>query len=112
MYLRLEKTKLYVRDCYLVTVVDGVSCNVRKFTGSQLQTGSYRVKLSECLKVHCDAALLTPPVHCPDMSEPPPARDIIAPPLASSMEIPAEPLNCGVPPGAFPVNAPAQVDPY
>ena len=103
VYLRSEKTKLHARDCYLVTVVDGVWCNVRKFTGSRLRTGSYRVKQSECLKVHCDAALLTPPVYCPDMSEPPPARDINAPPLASSMEIPAEPLV------ALPVSAPAQV---
>ncbi len=102
VYLHSEKTKLHARDRCLVTVVDGVWCNVRKFTGFQLRTNSYRVKQSECLKVHCDAALLTP-VHCPDMSEPPPARDINAPPRASSIEIHAEPLV------AFPVSAPAQV---
>ncbi len=103
VYLHSEKTKLHARDRYLVTVIDGVWCNVRKFTGSQLRTGSYRVKQSECLKVHCEAAVLTPPVHCPDMSELPPARDINATPLASSIEIPAEPLV------AFPFSAPAQV---
>ncbi len=77
----MRRTKLHARDHYLITVVDGIWCNVRKFTGSQLQTGSYRVKQSECLKVHCDAALLTPPTHCPAMSEPPPAKDINASPL-------------------------------
>ena len=31
--------------------VDGLWCNVRKFTGSQLRSTSYRVKLSECYRV-------------------------------------------------------------
>ena len=58
---------------------------------------------SSLIVFRCIVALLTPPVHCPDMSEPPPARDITAPPLASSMEIHAKPLV------ALPVSAPAQV---
>ena len=36
---------------YLVVSVDGLWCNIRKFTGSQLRSTSYRVKLTECYRV-------------------------------------------------------------
>ena len=56
--------------------------------------------------MHFDVALLTPPAHCPamsDMSQPAAASAISAPPLACSVEVPDEALV------TFPINAPYKV---
>ncbi|KAK3715784.1 hypothetical protein QZH41_018836, partial [Actinostola sp. cb2023] len=51
VYLYLDRNKSCSRDRYLVTSTEGIWCNIRKFTGSQLRKTSYRVKASECYKV-------------------------------------------------------------
>ena len=51
VYLYQDKHKHRARDRYLVVSLDGVWCNIRKFTGSQLRQTSYRVKREECYKV-------------------------------------------------------------
>ncbi|XP_068752665.1 uncharacterized protein [Montipora capricornis] len=51
VYITSDGSKTSARNRYLVVSVDGLWCNVRKFTGSQLRSTSYRVKLSECYRV-------------------------------------------------------------
>lgn len=51
VYLYQDRDKTKGRPRYLVIAVEGQWCNIRKFTGSQLRTSSYRVKRSECFKV-------------------------------------------------------------
>ena len=51
VYITSDGSKTHARSRYLVVSVDGLWCNVRKFTGSQLRSTSYRVKLSECYRV-------------------------------------------------------------
>ena len=51
VYITSDGSKTHARSRYLVVSVDGLWCNVRKFTGSQLLSTSYRVKLSECYHV-------------------------------------------------------------
>jgi hypothetical protein len=48
VYLHNDRSKLHARDRYLVVSFEGDRCNIRKFTGSQLRSSSYRVKLVEC----------------------------------------------------------------
>ena len=51
VYITSDGSKTHAHNWYLVTSIDGVWCNVHKFTGSQLRSSSYRVKLSECYHV-------------------------------------------------------------
>lgn len=51
VYLYTDRNKTCARDRYLVTSVEGIWCNVKKFVGSQLRKTSYRVKMNECYKV-------------------------------------------------------------
>ena len=51
VYITSDGSKTHTRNQYLVVSVDGLWCNVRKFTGSQLRSTSYRIKLSECYRV-------------------------------------------------------------
>jgi hypothetical protein len=51
VYLYADRDKTHARSRYLVTAVEGMWCNIRKFIGSQLRNASYRVKKSECYKV-------------------------------------------------------------
>ena len=53
IYITSDGSKCRARDRYLVSSIDGSWCNVRKFTGCQLRSTSYRVKLSECFRA-CD----------------------------------------------------------
>lgn len=46
-----DASKTRAHDRYLVVSTDGSWCNLRKFTGSQLRSTSYRIKLSECYRV-------------------------------------------------------------
>ena len=57
VYLYADRNKSKARDRYLVVAVDGQWCNIRKFTGSQLRSMSYRVKLTECYKVPSDSTI-------------------------------------------------------
>ena len=51
VYITTDGSKTHARNRYLVVSIDGQWCNVRKFTGSQLRSTSYRVKLSECYRI-------------------------------------------------------------
>ena len=51
VYLRAERSKLHARPRYLVCSIDGEWCNIRKIVGNQLRSSSYRVRLTDCLKV-------------------------------------------------------------
>ena len=51
VYLTPDSSKTHSRNRYLVVSVDHLWCNVRKCTGLQLRSTSYRVKLSECYRV-------------------------------------------------------------
>ena len=48
VYITSDASKTRAHDRYLVVSTDGSWCNLRKFTGSQLRSTSYRIKLSEC----------------------------------------------------------------
>jgi hypothetical protein len=60
VYLHNDRSKLHARDRYLVVSVEGDRCNIRKFTGSQLRSSSYRVKLVECHAVTGDQTSASP----------------------------------------------------
>jgi hypothetical protein len=51
VYLHLDGNKLRARDRYLVVSIDNEWCYIRKFTGNQLRSTSYKVKRSECYMV-------------------------------------------------------------
>ena len=51
VYVTSDGPKTHAHNRYLVVSVDGLWYNVRNFTGSQLRSTSYRVKLSECYRV-------------------------------------------------------------
>ena len=61
VYLYGDRNKSKARDRYLVISVDGVWCNIQKFTGNQLRRTSYRVRVCDCYKVR-DQSLVTGPV--------------------------------------------------
>ena len=48
LYGTSDGSKTHAPNQYLVVSVDGLWCSTRKFTGSQLRSTSYRIKLSEC----------------------------------------------------------------
>ena len=51
VYITSDGSKTNACNQYLVVSVDGLWCNVHKFTGLQLRSTSYRDKLSECYRV-------------------------------------------------------------
>ena len=51
VYLYSERDRHHPRCRYLVTGVDGMWLQIRKFTGSQLRTLSYKVRLQDVYKV-------------------------------------------------------------
>ena len=51
LYCTSDASKMHACNWYLVVSIHGLWCNIRKFTGSQLCSTSYRVKLSECYRV-------------------------------------------------------------
>lgn len=54
VYLKSDKSKLSARGRYLVVSCDGEWCFVKKFSGNQLRSSSYKVKRSECYRVPTD----------------------------------------------------------
>ena len=48
VYLISDRNKLRARDRYIVTEVNDPWCHIKKFSGSQLRSTSYKVKLCEC----------------------------------------------------------------
>jgi hypothetical protein len=51
VYLYADRDKHCARSRYLVIEVDGQWCSVRKFSGTQLRSSPYLIKLLECYKV-------------------------------------------------------------
>ena len=51
VYLFADRNKHHPHDRYLVVSVDGSWCNIKKISGAQLRSSSYRVKRCECYKV-------------------------------------------------------------
>ena len=93
VYLHSDRNKTRTRDRYLVFAVELPFCNIRKFTGTQLRRASYRVKLSECLKVPPDVSTHPPyPANDSETEDdlipapPPPPPDIPA-----AISVPPEP---------------------
>ena len=78
VYIISDGSKTRARDRYLVVSIDGSWCNVRKFTGSQLRSTSYRVKLAECFRVY-------------DKSPPPPLPTLQSPRESTSTLVPQLP---------------------
>ena len=51
VYVISDLTKHHPRDRYLVVSVEGDWCNVRKFTGVQFRSHTYRIRQRDCTKV-------------------------------------------------------------
>ena len=51
VYIVSDHRKSQAHDSYLVTSIENSWCYTRKFSGSQLHSSSYKVKLSECYLV-------------------------------------------------------------
>ena len=51
VYIASDSSKTRAHHRYLVLSVDGLCCNIRKFTCSQLRSTSFHVKLTECYRV-------------------------------------------------------------
>ena len=51
VYVTSDLTKHHPRDRYLVVSVEGDWCNVRKFTGVQFRSHTYRIRQRDCTKV-------------------------------------------------------------
>jgi hypothetical protein len=51
VYVYSDRNKSRGRNRYLVVATNNPWCSIRKFTGNQLRSMSYRVKKSECYKV-------------------------------------------------------------
>jgi len=107
VYIWSDKNKSQARDRYLVVSVDGEWCYIRKFTGAQLRSSSYKVKLSDCYTVpgyshshvpsthfEDESCEVTDPVRAPIQEEP-------RSPLTVPLEISAPPLpmECHPSPG-------------
>ena len=52
VYLHTDKQKTKARDRYIIVNTDNDWIYVRKFVGKQLRNASYKIKRSECYKVH------------------------------------------------------------
>ena len=67
VYLARDRDKSRPRERYLVTAVSGSWCDVRKFTGAQFRSKTYRMRLDECYRVPSDVHII--PDHCLDPSQ-------------------------------------------
>ena len=74
VYITSDGSKTRARDRYLVISIDRSWCNLRKFTGTQLHSTSYRVKLAECFRVHDHPALHSKTASTPVTQLPLPPR--------------------------------------
>ena len=59
VYLHNDKDKTKSRHRYLVVSIDGEWCRIKRFSGSQLRSSSYKVKLAECYCVPCQVPPIT-----------------------------------------------------
>ena len=61
MYLYSDRDKTKARPRYIVVAKNDDWCHIKKVVGSQLRSNSYRVKLSECYRVPCEAHIFPKP---------------------------------------------------
>ena len=61
IYLINDKDKTRGRPRYIVVSVDGLWCNIRKFTGAQLRNNTYRVRITDCYVVPAETSASTQP---------------------------------------------------
>ena len=54
LYLYSDRDKSRARSRYLVVSIDGKWCFIKKFSGNQLRSSSYKVKREECYLVPND----------------------------------------------------------
>ncbi|XP_033125265.1 neural-cadherin-like [Anneissia japonica] len=108
VYLHKDLDKSKARSRYLIASIDGDWCNIRKFSGTQLRSNTYRVKKTECFKVPPYVPLRTsvlPP--CPPIESYTPLTPPVTPialthdtptvlPVSSEL-MPAQSLPAGVP---------------
>ena len=57
VYISGDLDKNRARDRYLVVAIDGPWCDIRRLSGAQLRTKSYRVKRSECFKIQSEVEI-------------------------------------------------------
>ena len=55
VYLYSDRDKTKARPRYIVVTTNDDWCHIKKFAGSQLRSSSYKVKLSECYRIPCEA---------------------------------------------------------
>lgn len=96
VYITSDGSKTHARDRYLVVSIDRPWCNVRKFTGSQLRSTSYRVKLAECFRVYDKSASSSPPIRPHHRSDDSTSVEEYVRP-AASVQAPRPPLPPQVP---------------
>ena len=70
VHLYNDKDKHHPRSRYLVTGKDGIWLQIRKFTGSQLRTLAYKVKLEEVFKVPSQCSERQSPIDTSEEDEP------------------------------------------
>ena len=51
VYVKSDRDKSCACDRYIIVSIDGEWCFIKKFSGSQLRTTSYKVKLAKCYAV-------------------------------------------------------------
>ena len=54
VYLAQDRDKTRPRDRYMVTSISNGRCSVHKFTGSQLRSKTYQIRLNECYRIPCE----------------------------------------------------------
>ena len=79
IYVKADRDKSRARDRYIIVSIDGEWCFIKKFSGSQLCTTSYKVKLAKCYSVPPTIPTVVHPLispahdddECDKSSEPP-----------------------------------------
>ena len=60
VYVYSDRDKNVPRNSYLVTIIDGPWCHIKKFVGNTLRANSYKVKKYEVFKVPCETTQSSP----------------------------------------------------
>lgn len=103
VYVLSDRNKSQARDRYLVTSIEDSWCYIRKFSGSQLRTSSYKVRLSECYLVPGHVSTTLPTRHREDGDDTediPPYEDDTPPDVQANATPPEIPLMIAAPPEA------------
>ena len=92
VYLISDRNKLRARERYIVTVVNELLCQIKRFTGSKLRATSYKVKLSECYVIPTQQTTSRAQEFVDDPDDDPPALgSLLDEPPAT--DLPTEPYD-------------------